>query len=143
MDNQTVFECKYEIDSLCGFLKLSTSYYNETKDDSFMNDNCNSFKLFSCGYYILLPYPGFSAIDQIFQVINNQSQGSWDENFNFISYYNWTGSAGSLSPAVNNGGNGEPKAYTGMVIPNSTSELLKCEINALSFAGRDASSPIG
>ncbi|KAJ3909236.1 Six-hairpin glycosidase-like protein [Lentinula edodes] len=97
VDNQTVFECKYEIDSLCGFLKLSTSYYNETKDDSFMNDNW------------------FSAIDQIFQVINNQSQGSWDENFNFISYYNWTGSAGSLSPAVNNGGNGEPKAYTGMV----------------------------
>ncbi|KAJ3790552.1 Six-hairpin glycosidase-like protein [Lentinula aff. detonsa] len=97
VDNQTVFECKYEIDSLCGFLKLSTSYYNETKDDSILNDNW------------------FSAIDQIIQVINNQSQGSWDENFNFISYYNWTGSAGSLSPAVNNGGNGEPKAYTGMV----------------------------
>ncbi|KAJ4472289.1 Six-hairpin glycosidase-like protein [Lentinula aciculospora] len=97
VNNQTVFECKYEIDSLCGFLKLSTSYYNETKDDSILNDNW------------------FSAIDQIFQVINNQSQGSWDEDFNFVSYYNWTGSAGSLSPAVNNGGNGEPKAYTGMV----------------------------
>ncbi|KAF8826554.1 hypothetical protein HHX47_DHR5000446 [Lentinula edodes] len=65
-------------------------------------------------YITQYPY-WFSAIDQIFQVINNQSQGSWDENFNFISYYNWTGSAGSLSPAVNNGGNGEPKAYTGMV----------------------------
>ncbi|KIK65463.1 glycoside hydrolase family 125 protein [Collybiopsis luxurians FD-317 M1] len=97
VDNQTVFECKYEIDSLCSFLKLSTTYYNETKDASILNDNW------------------FSAIDQIFQVINNQSQGTWDENFNFISYYNWTGSAGSLSPAVNNQGNGEPKAFTGMV----------------------------
>ncbi|KAJ3828531.1 Six-hairpin glycosidase-like protein [Lentinula raphanica] len=97
VDNQTVFECKYEIDSLCGFLKLSTSYYNETRDASILNDNW------------------FSAINQIFQVINNQSQGSWDEDFNFISFYNWTGSAGSLSPAVNNGGNGEPKAFTGMV----------------------------
>jgi len=57
----------------------------------------------------------FSALDQIFQVINNQSQGSWDKNFNFISYYNWTGLPGSPSPAVNNGGNGEPKAFTGMV----------------------------
>ncbi|KAE9410250.1 hypothetical protein BT96DRAFT_912486 [Gymnopus androsaceus JB14] len=99
VDNQTVFECKYEIDSLCSFLKLSTTYYNETKDASIMNDQW------------------FLAIDQIFQVINNQSQASWDENFNFISYYNWTGSPGSLSnsPEVNNGGNGEPKAYTGMV----------------------------
>ncbi|KAF5393651.1 hypothetical protein D9757_000199 [Collybiopsis confluens] len=97
VDNQTVFECKYEIDSLCGFLKLSTTYYNETKDASIMNDNW------------------FSAIDQIFQVINNQSQGTWDENFNFISYYNWTGVSGSLAGPVNNQGNGEPKAYTGMV----------------------------
>ncbi|KAF9076389.1 Six-hairpin glycosidase-like protein [Rhodocollybia butyracea] len=97
VDNLTVFECKYEIDSLCSFLKLSTTYYNATKDASILNDNW------------------FTAIDQIFQVINNQSQGSWDENFNFISYYNWTGSAGSLSPPVDNGGNGEPKAFTGMV----------------------------
>ncbi|KAE9410251.1 hypothetical protein BT96DRAFT_367797 [Gymnopus androsaceus JB14] len=97
VDNLTVFECKYEIDSLCSFLKLSTTYYNETKDASIMND------------------AWFTAIDQIFQVINNQSQGSWDENFNFISYFNWTGEDGSLSPAVNNGGNGEPKAFTGMV----------------------------
>ncbi|KAJ7767047.1 Six-hairpin glycosidase-like protein [Mycena maculata] len=97
VDNQTVFECKYEIDSLCGFLKLSRSYYNATKDTSFMNAEW------------------YSAIDQIFRVINEQSQGSWDADFNFISYYNWTGTAGSLSPAVDNGGNGEPKAYTGMV----------------------------
>lgn len=32
-----------------------------------------------------------------------------------MSYYNWTGGNGALSPAVNNAGNGEPKAYTGLV----------------------------
>ncbi|KAJ3514566.1 hypothetical protein NLJ89_g2306 [Agrocybe chaxingu] len=76
VDNQTVFECKYELDSLCGFLKLSRSYYQTTKDASFMNNNWRA------------------AIDQIFRVINEQSQASFDENFNFISYYNWTGGAG-------------------------------------------------
>jgi meiotically up-regulated gene 157 (Mug157) protein len=97
VNNQTVFECKYEIDSLCGFLKLSRSYYQATKDSSFMNANWKA------------------AVDQIFRVINEQSQPSFDENFNFISFYNWTGGNGALSPAVDNGGNGEPKAYTGLV----------------------------
>ncbi len=59
VNNQTVFECKvmiiinptisvlidrsyfqYELDSLCGFLKLSRLYYQNTKDTSFMNNNC-------------------------------------------------------------------------------------------------------
>ncbi|KAF8351307.1 Six-hairpin glycosidase-like protein [Amanita rubescens] len=97
VNNQTVFECKYEIDSLCGFLKLSRSYYTATGDASFMNADWRS------------------AIDQIFRVINEQSQPTFDENFNFISYYNWTGGGGSLSPLVDNMGNGEPKAYTGLV----------------------------
>ncbi|KNZ74441.1 Meiotically up-regulated gene 157 protein [Termitomyces sp. J132] len=97
VSNQTVYECKYEIDSLCGFLKLSRSYYQATQDSSFMNDNWRA------------------AIEQIFRVINEQSQPTFDANFNFISYYNWTGGGGSLSPQVNNLGNGEPKAYTGLV----------------------------
>jgi meiotically up-regulated gene 157 (Mug157) protein len=97
VNNQTVFECKYEIDSLCGFIKLSRSYYQSTKDTSFINDNWNS------------------AIKQVFRVIDEQSQASFDDDFNFVSFYNWTGSAGALSPRVPNGGNGEPKAYTGLV----------------------------
>ncbi|KIL68123.1 glycoside hydrolase family 125 protein [Amanita muscaria Koide BX008] len=97
VNNNTVFECKFEIDSLCGFLKLSRSYYAATKDASFLNDNWRA------------------AIDQIFRVINEQSQPTFDENFNFISYYNWTGGNGALSPMVNNMGNGEPKGYTGLV----------------------------
>ncbi|KAI0346760.1 hypothetical protein BDW22DRAFT_1480505 [Trametopsis cervina] len=97
VNNQTVFECKYELDSLCGFLKLSRSYYQATNDLSIMNDNW------------------YSAISQIFRVIEEQSQPTFDEEFNFISFYNWTGGNGALSPAVNNAGNGEPKAYTGLV----------------------------
>lgn len=31
---------QYELDSLAGFLKISRSYYQNTKDTSFMNDNC-------------------------------------------------------------------------------------------------------
>lgn len=58
---------------------------------------------------------GRTAVDQIFRVINEQSQPTFDEDFNFISFYNWTGQAGALSPMVDNGGNGEPKAFTGLV----------------------------
>ncbi|KAF8528877.1 Six-hairpin glycosidase-like protein [Hysterangium stoloniferum] len=97
VDDKIVFECKYEIDSLCGFLKLSRSYYESTKDRSFMNANWNA------------------AIDQIFRVIDEQSQPTFDSNFNVISFFNWTGGNGALSPAVPNEGNGEPKAFTGLV----------------------------
>jgi meiotically up-regulated gene 157 (Mug157) protein len=55
------------------------------------------------------------AIDQIFRVINEQSQATFDKDFNFISFYNWTGGNGALSPMVDNLGNGEPKAFTGLV----------------------------
>lgn len=47
--------------------------------------------------------------------MDEQSQPSFDANFNFISYYNWTGLPGSLAGSVNNGGNGEIKGYTGLV----------------------------
>lgn len=58
---------------------------------------------------------GYNAISQIFRVIYEQSQPTFDDQFNFISYFNWTGGNGALSPAVPNSGNGEPKAYTGLV----------------------------
>ncbi|KAI4518411.1 hypothetical protein K525DRAFT_227541, partial [Schizophyllum commune Loenen D] len=97
VDNTTVFECKYELDSLVGFIKLSRSYYNATKDASIINDNWKA------------------AIDQIFRVMDEQSQSTFDDDWNYISYYNWTGGGGALSPQVFNDGNGEPKKYTGMV----------------------------
>ncbi|TFA98416.1 hypothetical protein CCMA1212_009844 [Trichoderma ghanense] len=97
VDNQTVFECKYELDSLAGFLKITRSYYANTKDSSFINDNWNA------------------AMNQILRVLFEQSQSSWSQDFQWISYYNWTGTAGALSPMVPNSGNGEPKQANGLV----------------------------
>lgn len=54
-------------------------------------------------------------MDQILKVIGQESRGSWTEDFQFISYYNWTGFAGSLSPPVKNGGNGDLKKANGLV----------------------------
>jgi meiotically up-regulated gene 157 (Mug157) protein len=88
---------KYELDSLCGFLKITRSYYSNTKDSSFINQNW------------------LDAVDQIMQVIEDQSKPSFDEDFNFFSAYNWTGLPGALSGPVTNGGNNAPKAYTGLV----------------------------
>jgi len=79
-----------------------------------MNTECILTSIMSLSIHNLIS-PGRAAIDQIFRVIKEQSQPTFDENFNFISFYNWTGGHGSLSPSVNNHGNGEPKAYTGLV----------------------------
>ena len=49
------------------------------------------------------------------RVVWEQSQATFDADWNLVSYYNWTGEAGSLAGGVNNGGNGEPKAYTGLI----------------------------
>ncbi|KAK8037609.1 hypothetical protein PG991_000955 [Apiospora marii] len=97
VNNQTVFECKYELDSLAGFLKISRSYYANTNDTSFMNDNWKS------------------AMNAIMTTIHDQSQSTWTDDWQFVSYYNWTGTPGALSPQVPNGGNGEPKMATGLV----------------------------
>ena len=53
---------------------------------------------------------GNAAIGQIFKVIEEQSQPTFDEDFNLLSYYSWTGGNGALSPMVNNRGNNEPNA---------------------------------
>ncbi|KAG8879181.1 hypothetical protein FRB97_001910 [Tulasnella sp. 331] len=97
VDKRVVFECKYELDSLAAFLKLSRIYHNATKDFSFLNDSW------------------LSAMSAILKVVDEQSQPTFDPNYNIVSYYNWTGGSGSPSPMVPNGGNGEPKGRTGMV----------------------------
>ncbi|KAG9004221.1 hypothetical protein FRB94_002577 [Tulasnella sp. JGI-2019a] len=97
VSERVVFECKYELDSLAAFLKLSRTYYNATKDVSIVDGSW------------------LSAISTILRVIDEQSQPTFDTDYNVISYYNWTGGSGSPSPMVPNGGNGEPKGWTGMV----------------------------
>lgn len=64
---------------------------------------------------MLICYAGYDAVNAIMRVIGEQSQPTFDENYNVISYYHWSGQPGSMSPPVPNGGNGEPKGYTGMV----------------------------
>ncbi|KAH7110697.1 Six-hairpin glycosidase-like protein [Dactylonectria macrodidyma] len=97
VNNQTVFECKYELDSLAGYLKIVRSYYANTKDSSFINSNWKA------------------AMSQILRVIKEQSQSTWADDWTFVSYYNWTGLPGALQPPVPNGGNGEPKLENGLV----------------------------
>ena len=50
-------------------------------------------------------------MSQILTVLNDQSQSSWSPDWDFVSYYNWTG---TMAP-VTNGGNGEPKKANGLV----------------------------
>lgn len=80
-----------------------------------MNTECIFTSIYESSKIYNLLSPGRAAINQIFRVINEQSQPTFDENFNFISFFNWTGGGGSLSPSISNFGNGEPKAYTGLV----------------------------
>lgn len=54
-------------------------------------------------------------MNQIVRVLYEQSQSSWSDDFQWVSYYNWTGTAGALSPMVPNSGNGEPKQANGLV----------------------------
>lgn len=56
-----------------------------------------------------------NAMDQIMTVIQDESESTFDENWDYISYYNWTGTPGALQPIVLNGGNGEPKMANGLV----------------------------
>lgn len=58
---------------------------------------------------------GLSAMSRILQVVDEQSQPTFDDSSHIISHYNWSGTESSPSPMVPNGGNGEPKAFTGMV----------------------------
>ncbi|ORX39562.1 DUF1237 domain protein [Kockovaella imperatae] len=97
VDNQTVFECKYELDSLAGFLKMAHRYYKYTSDDSFINDN---FK---------------AAMHSIMTLIEHESLPTWDDDFNVVSFYSFTGLPGSPSPSVKNDGVGEPRAGNGLV----------------------------
>ena len=41
---------------------------------------------------------GFNAITQVFRVIDEQSQATFDDNYNIVSYYNWTGQPGKPAP---------------------------------------------
>jgi uncharacterized protein len=75
--DNTVYQCKWEVDSLASFLRLSWGYYEATNDTSFINDNW------------------LNAVQQIMTVLNDQSLATIAENgsINKESYtYQPTGS---------------------------------------------------
>ncbi|KAF9505591.1 glycoside hydrolase family 125 protein [Hydnum rufescens UP504] len=94
-----VFECK--LDSLGGFLKPSRSYHQATGYTSFVDD-ANTISI------------GWGP-SQVFRLIDEQSQATFDTDFNIVTYYSWTGQPGSVPGPINNQGIGEPKGYTGMI----------------------------
>jgi hypothetical protein len=70
--------------------------------------------------------------------MEEQSQPSFDMDWNFKSYYTWSGGPGALSPSVNNGGHGEPKGYSGMVGTHhrpSDDRCVFCELKDPSLKG--------
>ncbi|KAI0131867.1 Six-hairpin glycosidase-like protein [Xylariales sp. AK1849] len=102
----TLTECEREYLSWSGRSSHIVSMYLSSDDQGYATDvTINPY----------VDWPGKSAIGQIMAVIRNQSESSWSDDWEFVSYYNWTGTAGSLSPPVTNSGNGEPKVANGLV----------------------------
>ena len=58
---------------------------------------------------------GNNAVETILTTLDHNSFSSFDDDYNFISYHNWTGLPGGLSGPVTNGGNGEPNKANGLI----------------------------
>ncbi|CED84535.1 Uncharacterised conserved protein UCP028846 [Phaffia rhodozyma] len=93
VDNQTVFECKYELDSIAGFMKLSRQYYEYQNDSSYLTSTW------------------FNTLDTIFELLDNQTVSTVDENGEVHATYSFD----SDKIPVVNGGVGHPVKETGMI----------------------------
>lgn len=90
--NTTVFECKYELDSLAAFLEVSANYYNATQDIAFFRK-----------------YQWVDAIESIMEVAENMTVPTYqpDGNVSVLSY-SWTRETDRASETTENGGLGNP-----------------------------------
>jgi len=90
--NTSVFECKYELDSLAAFLEVSTNYYNATQDDTFFRK-----------------YQWVEAIENVMAVAENMTVPTYqpDGNVSVLSY-SWTRETDRASETTENGGLGNP-----------------------------------
>ncbi|KAF7189200.1 hypothetical protein HII31_09622 [Pseudocercospora fuligena] len=98
--NQSVFECKYELDSLAAFLEVSYDYYNATQDAEFFGK-----------------YNWAKAVESILQVADNMSVSTYEPN-GFVQNltYTWLRTADSATETQANLGRGNPfNNVTGLV----------------------------
>jgi len=85
-------------------------------------------------------------MNAIMTTIRDQSQSTWTDDWKYVSYYNWTGTPGALSPAVPNSGNGEPKKANGLVASSHRPSDDLCVFSTydsfLNHAYHEVSSPV-
>lgn len=98
--NQTVFECKYELDSLAAFLELSTNYYTATNDSAFFGQ-----------------FQWVDAVTTLLNTVATQMIGTYSENGTVNNLtYTFTRLTTSSFETQGNLGRGSPVAGgTGLV----------------------------
>jgi meiotically up-regulated gene 157 (Mug157) protein len=92
-NNETVFECKYELDSLAAFLEISSNYYSATKDITFFTK-----------------YQWVSAVQAILNVANAMlTTSTYTANGSVaVSPYTWERETNRASETTENSGLGNP-----------------------------------
>jgi meiotically up-regulated gene 157 (Mug157) protein len=100
ISNQTVFECKYELDSIAAFLEISTNYYEATKDAEF----------FSKFHWV-------EAINTILDATQALLIGTYSANGSVNTLpYTWERTTTSGTETLDNSGRGNPvQDGTGLV----------------------------
>ncbi|KAK0128850.1 hypothetical protein ONS95_000798 [Cadophora gregata] len=97
---QTVFECKYELDSLAAFLEISTDYYEATNDIEFFKN-----------------FQWVAAVNTIISTTEALLIGTYASNGSVnASPYTWLRDTTSATETVSNSGRGNPvQDGTGLV----------------------------
>lgn len=92
ISNQTVFECKYELDSLAAFLEISTNYYEATGDLKFFED-----------------FNWVSAIQNVLETTRALLVGTYAANGSVnASPYTWQRTTTIGTETLDNNGKGNP-----------------------------------
>lgn len=100
-DNSSVFECKYELDSIAAFLEISTNYYNATGDIAFFSR-----------------YHWADAVDAVLKVANEMlTSSTYSSNGSVMdSFYTFTRQTDRATETLANDGMGNPvKGGTGLI----------------------------
>lgn len=100
VSNETIFECKYELDSLAAFLEISTNYFEATNDTAF--------------------FQNFNWVEAITTVMTTTQElllGTYTTNGSVnASPYTWQRTATTATETLDNSGAGNPvQEGTGLV----------------------------